>query len=297
MKYLKLIIALLVVAAAVGGLTYYLTRPSANETVEPMGSKLKQETIEKDIQDKITNAPNSKFCPSAYDDISKRINLFFKDEPSNLKTYTLMLQGEYTRKFVEQANYVFDRSSWISSDISTICNELKRCQSFSPDDTGLKSISYVLKDYDRLVKYNGDVKTACSQRPKCITNTNYLYVDDDWNIRKTNELINSVPNITSKAKNSPTYQQTRKNKVEERLKKAHKQFIDEKMTYAETEAKGYNYNSARHGDWETMGGKLYVNFRTYNSKWGESVSVWQRQVASWERYTIPQTPTNNTGGF
>lgn len=297
MKYLKLIIALLVVAASIGGLTYYFTRPSANETVEPTGSKIKQETVEKDIQDKIGNAPNNKFCPSAYDDILKRIDLFFKDEPSNQKTYTLMLQGEYTRKFVEQANYVFDRNSWNSNDISTIRRELKRCQSFSPDDTGLKSISNVLKDYDSLVSYNGKVKDACSQRPRCIANTNALYIDDDWNITKTNELINSVPNVTSKAKNSPVYQNTRKSKVEERLKKAHKKFIDDKMTYAEREAIGYNYNPARHGDWETMGSKLYVNFRTYNSKWGESVSAWQSQVASWERYTISQTPINNTGGY
>ena len=297
MKYLKLIIALLVVAAAVGGLTYYFTRPSANETVEPTGSNIKQETIEKDIQDKIVNAPNNNFCTSAYDDIMKRINLFFKDESSNLKTYTLMLQGEYTRKFVEQANYVFDRSSWNSRDISTIRKELKRCQTFSPDDEGLKSIANVLKDYDKLVRYNSEVKSACSQRPKCVTNTNYLYIDDDWNITKTNDLINSVPNVTSKAKNSPLYQITRKSKVEERLKKAHKQFIDDKMAYAGNEAIGYNYNPARHGDWETMGRKLYANFRTYNSKWGESVSAWQSQVASWERYTISQTPINNTGGY
>lgn len=295
MKYLKLTIALLVVVAAGGGLAYYFTRPTATGAVQLKGSTIKQQTIAKDIEERIKDAPNSKFCPSAYDDILKRINCFFEDEPSNLKTYTLMLQGAYTRKFVNQANYVFDGRIWDSGKIGIICKEMNRCLAFFPDDNGLDSIAHILKEYDKLVRYNGEIKTACSQRPKCETNPNYLYIDDDWDITKTNVLINSVPNVTSKAKNSPTYQQTRKKKVEERLKNAHKQFIEDKMTIAEKEAIGYNYNSARKSDYDKLGSKLYVNFRTYASQWGEAkttVSAWQQRVASWEQYVIQKTSTH-----
>lgn len=295
MKYLKLTIALLVIVAAGSGLTYYFTRPTASGAVQLKSSTIKQQTIEKDIEEQITGAPNSDFCPSAYDDILKRINCFFKDEPSNLKTYTLMLQGAYTRKFVNQANCVFDGKIWGSGNISIIRKELNRCLAFSPDDKGLDSIANILREYDKLVRYNGEIETACSQRPKCETNPNCLYIDDDWNITKTKELINSVPNVTSKAKNSPTYQQTRKAKVEERLKKAHKQFVDDKMTCANKEAIGYNYNPSRRSDYDKLGQKLYVNFQTYVSQWGEAkttVSAWQQRVASWEKYVIPQTSTN-----
>lgn len=295
MKYLKLMIALLVVAAAGGGLAYYFTRPTAKGAVELTGSTIKQQTIQKDINEQIKDAPDCKFCPSAYDDILKRINFFFKDEPSNLMTYTLMLQGAYTRKFLNQANYVFDGKIWGSDKISIIRNELNRCLAFSPDDKGLDSIAHILEEYDKLVRYNGKIETACSQRPKCKKNPNYLYIDDDWDITNTNVLINSVPNATSKAKNSPTYQQTRKAKVKVRLKNAHKQFIEDKMNIAEKEAIGFNYNHARRGDYDRLGQKLYVNFQTYASQWGEAkttVFAWQQRVASWEKYVIPQTSTH-----
>ena len=292
MKQLKLLIALLVVAAMAGGLTYYFTRETAEGPLTPPPSTIKQETVEKNIKEKIENAPNSTFCIAAYEDILKQINLFFSDEPTNKQTYTLMLQGAYTIKFVEQANYVFDRTIWSSSDISTIRQEWKRCKAFSPDDFGLWSISNVLKDYDKLLQYDKDVKTACGQRPKCLSNTNALYMDDDWNLAQTNTLIGSVPNVTGKACNSPVYQKTRKTKVEERLKSAHKKFINDKMACAEKEAVGYNYNASRKGDYDKMGQKLYANFRTYASKWGEARTVvlrWQQKVARWELYTIPQT--------
>lgn len=297
MKHLKVLILLLVVTAMAGGFVYYFTRDKADGTITPPKSTIKQETVEKNIKEQIENAPNSTFCVAAYEDILKQINLFFSDEPTNKKTYTMMLQGAYTRKFVEQANYVFDRATWGSSDISTIRKELKRCKVFSPDDSGLRSISNILNDYDKLVKYNEEVNTACRQHPKCLSNINALYMDDDWNIGTTKGLISSVPDITTKAKNSPIYQQTRKTKVEEQLKRAHKKFIEDKMACAEKEAVGYNYNAARKEDYDKMGAKLYKNFETYVSKWGEAETVnkgWLTKVKDWEKYTIPQQTPNTT---
>lgn len=296
MKYLKITIVLLVVLLTVGGTIYYFTLPKPTVKIDPSPSEIKQQTIKKDIHEKIECAPNSRFCVSAYDEIMKKINLFFDKEPSNRNTFTLMLQGTYTRKFVEQANYVFDRHTWRPSDIKTIRAELKRCKVFSPDDEGLKSINTILNEYDKLVKFNSNVSTACRQQPKCVTNTNYLYIKDDWDIATTNDLINSVPQFSSKVKNAPIYQQTRKNEVEKRFKNAHKQFIETKMNYAEQEAIGYNYNPARRKDYDTMGQKLYYNFDTYVSKWGESSTTcygWQLRVRDWEKYTFPQTMDDN----
>lgn len=286
MNKIKIILVLLMVVAGIGGATYYFTRPSADGVVTPGKSTIKEDTVEKSIQEKIEQAPNNKFCAAAYDEIMKQITLFFAEEPTNLQTYTTMLRGAYTRKFIEQANYVFDCTEWNRIDIETIRKGCAQCLSFSPDAEGLKNIQKVLEDYDKLVAYDKQVERACSQRPKCvIKDKSFLYKDDDWNIAQTEELLNSVPVVlTSKVKNSPIYAKTRKVKVENRLKQAHRQFIVEKMNCAEQEAKGYNYNPARHHDWEIMGQKIYHNLNTYYDKWKEDVSGWQKQIASWERY-------------
>ena len=137
-------------------------------------------------------------------------------------------------------------------------------------------------------KYNSEVENACRQQPKCVAiNTNYLYQDDDWDINKTNDLISRVPSANSKVTNSPVYKKTREPEVEKRLKSAHKQFVDTIMNCAENEAKSYNYNSSRHGDYTKLCGKLDVNFKTYCDKWGESKTTvldWQKRRKGWEIY-------------
>ena len=290
MNKIKIILVLLTVVAGIGGATYYFTRPSADGVVTPGKSTIKEDTVEKSIQEKIEQAPNNKFCAVAYEEIMKQIEFFFADEPTNLQTYTTMLRGAYTRKFIEQANYVFDRTVWNNRDIKTIRDGCAQCLSFSPDAEGLKNIQKVLKDYDDLVAYNQQVTNACKQKPKSLQRRNLLYSKDDpWNIEETIRLISSVPNPTSKVQNSPIYKGTRKSEVEKQLKQAHHQFIAQKMDCAEKEAKGYNYNPARRSDWEKMGGILYADFQTYNSQWNEPVSLWQQQVASWEQYCIEQS--------
>lgn len=290
MKYAKLAIVIAVLLAIIAGVVVIVTTQKANDGIEIKASTEKERKVIKDIQDKIINTPDNKFCPKAYEDVLKTINLFFKDEATNKKTYTNELQREYTEKFVKQAMYVFDHNEWKVNDIKTIRNEHRRCKSFSPDNSDLNTISAILKDYDRLSKYNSEVENACQQKPKCVTiNETYLYINDDWDVAKTNELIGNVPIINSKAKNSPLYKRTRKPEVEKRLKSAHKQFIETKMDCAEQEAIKFNYNEAKHDVWEGLVAKLYVNFRTYNSKWGESVAHWQKRAAEWERYTMPQT--------
>lgn len=290
MKYAKLTIVIAVLLAIITGVVVIVTTQKANDGIEIKASTAKERKVVKDIQDKITKAPDTKFCSKAYDDVLKTIDLFFKDEATNRKTYTNELQREYTEKFVKQAMYVFDHNEWKANDIKTIQIEYKRCKSFSPDNSDLNTIKAILNDYGRLSKYNSELENACQQQPKCVTiNETYLYINDDWDVAKTNELISSVPSVSTKAKNSPLFKRTRKPEVEKRLKSAHKQFIETKMDCAEKEAIKFNYNEAKHDVWEGLVAKLYVNFRTYNSQWGESVAHWQKRAAEWERYTMPQT--------
>lgn len=287
MKYAKFIIVITVLLAIIIGVVVISSTQKADDVIVIQPSTEKEQTVKKDIQDKIIDAPNSKFCTKEYDDIFNAIDLFFQNEPTNKKTYTNELQYAYTDKFVKQAMYVFDRNDWRDSDIRTIKDEYKRCIGFSPDNVDLKSINSILNEYNKLKDYNTAVSNACRQRPNC----NNLYVEDNWDLEKTNYLINNIPSADTKAKNSPVYKTTRKDKVEERLKIAHKKFIDDKMNCAEMEAKGYNYDPLKHDSWEEMVSKLYVNFKTYNKKWNEDVSAWQRRAASWEQYTISRNPT------
>lgn len=290
MKYAKLTIIIAVLLAIITGVVVMLTTQKADDGIEIKASTQKEQKVIKDIQDKIAKAPDSKFCSKAYDDVLATIKLFFKEEATKRRTYTNELQREYTEKFVKQAMFVFDRNEWKTNDIKTIQREYKRCNSFSPDNSDLNMIGVILNDYDRLSKYDSMVHKACQQQPKCVTiNETYLYIDDDWDIATTNDLISKVPSVSSKAKNSPLFKKSRREEVEKRLKSAHKQFIETKMDCAEEEATKFNYNEAKHAVWESLVAKLYVNFRTYNNKWRESVAYWQKRAAEWERYTMPQT--------
>ena len=291
MKYAKLALVMAVLLAIIAGVVVISTTKKADEAIAIPPSTEKEEIILKDIYDKITNAPDNQFCVKAYEEIQKKINLFFKDEPSKKTKFMYELQYAYTDKFILQAMYVFDRNEWKSSDISTIRREYKRCKVFSKDNTDLNKIYSILVEYDKLLKFNSEVSQVCNTRSKCLTDASYLYREEDWDVAKANDLLNHIPSANTKAQNSPAYTNTRRSKVEQRLKSAHKKFIEEKMDCAEQEAIGYNYNPSRHQDWELMVSKLYVNFRTYNNRWSENVSAWQKRAAEWERYTISQTNT------
>lgn len=288
MKHAKLTIVIAVLLAIIAGIVVIVTTQKADDGIEIKTSTEKECKLEEDLKRLLVDVPDNKFRLETYDEILKKINLFFKDETTNKNIYTNELRYAYTEKFVKYAMYVFDRKEWKNNDISTIRKGLKRCLSFSRDNDELKSITTILNEYDKLLKFNSEVSQACDQQPKCLSiNANYLYIDDDWDMTKTNDLISRIPSANTKAKNSPTYQNTRKQKVEQRLKLAHKKFVDTKMDCAESEAIKYNYNSSRHGDYTKLCSKLEVNFKTYCDKWGESkttVLEWQKRRKGWEIY-------------
>lgn len=279
MKKIKLSLVLLVVVAFVVGIVILVTTKRADDAIDLKKSSVKEQTVEKNIKEKIENAPNSSFCVQAYNDILGEINLFFKDEPTNKKTYTTELQRVYTDKFVQQAMYVFEHNLWRSSDIATIHREYKNCMSFSPDNPDLPVIMTILNDYDKLLNYDNRVTAACKQRPQ-----KSLFSDEDWNIVETDRLLNSVPAISTKAKNSPIYSKTRRNEVEKKLKTAHRHFVDERLNRAEQIAK----KSISHNEWMEMGKQLDKNFKTYGRKWGDNDQVvdWARRLQNMEKYTV-----------
>lgn len=290
MKYIKLIIILLVIVGIIFGL-YKLNTGGIDGPDDIIGDHCKKcETIEEKIENKIENASNSSFCTKDYDDILKTIDLFFEDEPSNKATHTMKLQGAYSRKFVQQANFVFDGSTWRESDIRIIRREVRKCKEFFPDDPDLLSIDVVLKNYDDLKNFDSKVKLVCSQKPKCLNDPIYLYLLDDWDVSKTNGLLSSIPSYSGKVVNSPIYKNTRKEQVATRLKNAHKRFIDEKVKRSEEEAEGYNHNPARYNDYSKLGEYLYKCFNTYHQLWGERELClqWQIAVRNWENYVLEQ---------
>ncbi len=280
MKYLKIVIVVIVIALIAGGATYYFTRQHTGGDIEVGGGDTRDKTIEKDIKEKIDASPANRFCAQEYDAILKRINLFFKDQPTKKKTWEAKLNGAYTTKFIEQANYVFDHKVWRTNDIAIIRKELNHCLSFSPDNAGLAAIKQVLQNYDKLVAFDKQVANACSQKPKCVKDEKYFYMEDNWDIATTKKLLSQIPSATGKVVNSPVYANTRKNKVYERLHKGHKKFIDMKMQYSETKAE--SFTDSNHKDWESMGTYLSRCFDTYYEQWNESTSYWRQQLASWE---------------
>lgn len=273
MKYLKLSIVLLVVVAFVVGIVVLVNTKKADQTIDLKKSSVKEQTVEKDIKEKIENAPNSSFCVQAYNDILSEINLFFKDEPTNKKTYTTNLQRAYTGKFVQQAMYVFEHNQWRSSDIAIIRREYKNCLSFSPNNPDLPVLNTILKDYDKLLAFDMAVTNACDQKPR-------KSVDDyeEWDESKTKSLLKSIPSINTKARNSPLYAKTRGPKVENRLKDAHKKFVEERIS------KGERFVSRGISPYEygEMSSALFKNCNTYQRLWGEDVSEWKDRIRACE---------------
>ena len=286
-KIVKIIIAAVAIIAVVVGLFCCFKGVIEGPGIGPGGSDRKPKDVEKSIKERIVDAPDSKFCVKAYDDIKSKIDLYFKDAPTSKSTWTNNLNLEYTDKFVKQAMYVFDHNAWKSKDIATIRNEYERCIRFSPDNNSLAAIKSILSDYDKLLKYDNEVSKACNQHPKCLNDPLYIYKEDSWDIAKTNSLINSTPMVYSKAKNAPLYQKTRGDQVRTRLKNAHRNFINDKMNRCEQEAIGYNFNSSRHHDWDIMSTNLENNdLAPYRNQWNETVSDWRRKVSAWEQYTV-----------
>lgn len=297
MKYIKLIIVLLVLAGAIAGITYIITRDEINDPVIIKEPDIKLSKIEKRIQDEIESASNSSFCADAYDDILNSIKYLFREEPSNRSTYTLKLQGAYCRKFVQQANYVFDGNKWEDKKIEIIKTELKNCKSFFPDDEDLKTIENVLDQYYSLKKYDDKVRKACNKKPLCLDSVQghlFLYQLDDWDVSTTKELLESIPSGSGKVKNSPVYKGTRLDKVQSRLKKAHYNFIHDKMERSKIEVEKYNYNPAREQDYANLKKFLGTCFDSYMKLWPNSlgdVQVWITELREWNKYILPKDPT------
>ena len=285
MKYIKLTIILLLTTGVLAWVIFLITNGTVDSNVTVKPTNVKTKTIEKRIQDEIESASNNSFCPKAYEDILKTIDLFFAEQPSNKSTYTLMLQGAYCRKFIQQANHVFDGTTW--KGVTTIRKELRRCLSFFPNDPDLSSIKNVLSEYDKLVTYDKKVENACKQSPKCLTDDRYLYKLDDWDVATTNDLLDSIPSVSGKVRNSPIYKNTRLDKVKQRLKTAHTSFIEQKMEISENAAKSYNYNPNQFQTYRTLGDNLGKCFDTYYSLWQTSTSPWRQRLADWERYVTP----------
>lgn len=290
-KIVKIIIAAVAIIAVVVGL-FCCFNGGIGPGIKLGGPDIKPKDVEKSIKERIVDAPDSKFCVKAYDDIKSKIDLYFKDAPTSKSTWTNNLNLEYTNKFVKQAMYVFDHNAWKNNDIATIRKEYKRCIRFSPDNNSLAAIKSILSDYDKLLKYDNEVSKACNQHPKCLNDPLYIYKEDSWDIAKTNSLINSTPMVYSKAKNAPLYQKTRSDQVRTRLKNAHRKFINDKMNRCEQEVKTYNYNPSRNSDYGKMSGFLYKDFETFYNKWYESVIAWQTRLKDWEQYAPDPTTVN-----
>lgn len=292
MKYIKLTIVLLVVAGAIVFIINLITKGKVPGDIKPEPTDVKTKTIEKRIHDDIESASDNSFCITAYNDILNSINLFFQNEPSNKATYTLMLQGAYCRKFVRQANVVFDGTRWESSKITTIRKEMNKCLVFFPEDKGLDSIRSILKSYARLGEFNTKVTNACKQRPKCLTDTHYFYKPDDWDASTTTQLLNTIPNASGKVTNSPIYRNTRLKEVRRRLLEAHTQFIELKMRESEREVIAYNHNPNQQTAYITLGRYLTNCFDTYYNLWGSNTGHWREKLGDWGRYVEPLEDSN-----
>lgn len=286
MKYVKSIL-LLIAVVAVGALLWnFVFRNKADDGITLEEGTKAEKTINENINNLISNAPNDRFCKSDYERILKEIDLFFDKKPSTKQTYVLRLNNEYTQKFISQANYVFSNSTWKTSDLELIRNEVSRLYGIMPDEVELEKIKTVLSHYDNLKSFNARVASACHQSPKCLEDATYIYKSDDWNVQLSRELMNSIPNFSGLVQNSPVYRETRSSRVTDRLENAHRAFIKDKLSRSEQEFESFNYNPARHTDWECIARILRADFKTYYDLWSVQTTEWQERVNRGEKYAM-----------
>lgn len=287
------VILLMVVLAVLSVLAYKLLSSRGDvSSLDVVPATVAEKKINKDIDSLIVDAQDNHFCKQDYEYVLNRINLFFKDQPSTKKTYTLRLNSEYTEVFVRQANYVFNRQDWKAKDIKFIREETNRLLVILPDHQDLNYIrNTVLKQYDALCVYNNKVIKACKQTPKCCQDPVKLYLPDGWDCANTRSLMESTPNYSGVITNSRVYRMTRKTEVTARLKKAHKDFMENKLACAEKEFQSFNYNSSRHGDWEKICEIIRNDCREYYDLWKLQTIEWQKRLNEGEKYAMPEEPS------
>lgn len=228
MKVVKIILSVIVLA----GLLYGIYHLKTASEVTPISVNGKSPTnpkvldIEKRIQEDISQCPSNRFCNQKYDEIRAAIDLYF-NKPGSVKESDMnycieKLNGEYAKKFVEQANFVFGKKGWNGNNIGFIRSEYRKLASVFPKSQPLVSISNVIVDYDRLALYDAKVKALSCRKG---------YGKAHWDKTSVVNLISNPPTIVTKAKNSSLYDRTRRNEVRQTLYVAHRKFLQSFIDY------------------------------------------------------------------
>jgi hypothetical protein len=181
MKTLKISLAV-VVLAAIGVFVWLAMKPAK---CEKCGKPLKEcicldgkdntkdpaKVIGQKIND-LQNKPNNKFCKKEYDEIKYDIAETYKksqlgigaeNEKQN-KSLSQKLFREYSKKFIEQALYVFDHNEWKIEDLDSIAIETARLQkdlNHTTDDAfeqEFKKLQQIRNKYDEIVGFISSCK-------------------------------------------------------------------------------------------------------------------------------------------
>lgn len=254
MKTVKIILAAIVISAIV----FFVVRSSGgideriDSTVLPQNQFV--DKIEQEIQG-LTLSPEDKFSKDSYKDIVYHIEDYHKNgkfgnnalENAQWKeNLSKTAYSAYAEKFVKEAFYVFERTSWIVKDLEFIKSEtasLRKSpflESGSPIDQKLVEIQTILAKYFEITSfiysclgYSYSDYTLSKSFPKTESKDKISQATSYLNENLGNQYVNKCQRLHDNLKQVPQI-----------LFKAHVRYIDNKINHWLGKYRDYNTQKA-----------------------------------------------------
>jgi len=247
MKALKISLAVIVVAAIVAGILFWIQGTEDPETVKDDKNAFTTQ-IELEI-DSLKSKPDSKFCKDYYVKVAADINSFYKPLPPTYpygrfgKTQSdndqwkenleKNLYSAYVDKFINQAKTVFRGSQWKPDDLKFIQaekNELKKSKLLvagSPVDKEFATIQTALNKYNEIVSFISSCESF-SDSKKDLTNT-FPHADTQSKITRAKSLLSN--RLENNFVNNCTRLHDGLNDIPQVLFTKHVMYLDNKIDY------------------------------------------------------------------
>jgi len=246
MKAIKIILAIIVVVAiaviATRAIYWGGEQPGVLTTAVSVSKNSFIERIEQEIEE-LKNAPDSRFSKQEYRDIKYLIEDYHKNErldPDDSSSNEQLagnlsqnLYAVYAEKFIQQAFYVFKRTTWKQEDLNFIRSEYQslqksaRLERNSPVDKKLREIQGVFSAYDEISNFIASSKnfsysdSGLSARfPISEVKSVCAQVDTYRNNDQGNTYINNCLRLHDELRDIPQH-----------LFSAHVRYLDNKITY------------------------------------------------------------------
>lgn len=247
MKAVKIILAIVVVAIIGFFVTKWLINIDPPKDID-LPKNQYTERIESEI-DSLKKMPESKFCQKYYNDVQYRINDYFNqgflgnNESDNIQWQEILLKNlysAYASKFVDQAMFVFNGSTWSNQDLKFIrdeLNELMNSSYYEQSSRVFNPIKDILSKYDEISAFI----YSCNQFTYSITAIDAHFPDVSDKMQRSRKYL--ANNLDNAYVNNCTRLRTGLSEIPNKLFYSHVSYLKDKIVEHGVTYKNYQKQS------------------------------------------------------